>query len=166
MTEYVPDPAARVCAVCGRVADQNEEGGYLHIADLLSGEADHPVVPVLPGEVHTNGKCDFCYGDNPTFIVPVRTFEFDGVPRIELPEVTIKGMGSIGDWAACEPCAKLIERNAWSALLRRLQENDPRAAIPEVATSTRRRWRKVRANITGSVRPFTWPTPPSTGGPA
>ncbi len=42
-------------------------------------------------------KCDFCSGFNIAWVYPAASFQF------------IPGIGSEGDWAACEPCAEIIE---------------------------------------------------------
>jgi hypothetical protein len=162
MTDIPPD--LRVCAVCGRVLDRVDGSGYLHFADAIAGGADHPVVPVLPGAVHVNGSCDFCYGPAPTFLVPVRDFVFEGAPQVRTPDGVVRETGSQGNWSACRDCATLIERNDWNGIFRRAIASHPAAGgAPEVRSALRRMFRQVRSNITGAVRPFTFPRPGDPG---
>ena len=58
--------------------------------------------------------CDFCSGSDPIWVYPAREFA-----------VTAYGWGSSGGWAACAPCADLIERGDWTALAERTTVKAP-----------------------------------------
>lgn len=160
------DPRARVCAVCGRPAEHYSDHGWLHLADTITGTADHPVVPVEPGEVHLAAVCDFCYEPEPGFCLPVRDFLFGGmVATTDMPDGNKARNESLGNWAACGVCAKLIERNDWNGLIRRVLASyaerrgyEPSAALRD---ELRRQYRALRKNIIGAVRPAVWPQPPA-----
>jgi hypothetical protein len=72
--------------------------------------------------------CDFCSGSDPIWVYPAREFA-----------VTAYGWGSSGGWAACAPCADLIERGDWTALAERAVE-----ANLQVRTASAR-WPEARA---------------------
>jgi hypothetical protein len=52
------------------------------------------------------GRCDFCSSTEIKWRYPAKSF-------------TIGEYGSLGDWAACEECSRLIEMNAHDDLARR-----------------------------------------------
>lgn len=137
----------RVCAVCARVSEYSEAEGYFHLRDQ-----SHPVVPVRPSEVRTEWLCDFCSTAGVGFLLPARDFPMPGQPR------HVSG----GGWNACTECAALIERNQWSALVRRVRALDPAKDNDDVAAALARLWRELRRNITGGLRAF--PPGTSTGG--
>jgi hypothetical protein len=56
---------------------------------------------------------------------------------------------SRGNWAACAPCANLIETDRWDELLLRYG-----AAPMDVQAAVWTLWKALRANITGSIRPL------------
>lgn len=157
MTEL--DPRIRVCAVCGAVLEHTKgafgEDQWLH----LRNPDGHVVVPALPTEVHTNGACDMCSARFPRFELPAA--DFDIPPLAGQPT----GTGSRGNWACCEGCATLIEANRWDRLVARAQAALERAQgaplTPPVAAHLRQVYRRLRANVTGPVRPLQWPTPPA-----
>ena len=59
--------------------------------------------------------CDFCSGEDPVWVYPARHFA-----------VTAYAWGSSRGWAACAPCADLVERGDWATLAERAVEADPR----------------------------------------
>jgi hypothetical protein len=140
------DPDSRVCMVCGRVLDYHSGRGWAHtIADQPG--LDHPAIPVTPDEAGDQviGRCDFCYADEVKYTLPAESF-------------IIGRHGSQGDWAACDGCAREIEKNAWNALLRRvLASHTARhgAPPPEVEQALRALYRELRKHVTGSLRPAT-----------
>lgn len=150
----------RVCAVCGRVADHVHGKGWLHVADAISDAGqDHLVIPVRPDEIHTIGHCDFCNALHPAFMLPVRDFLYPGSARLVFPDGDTGRSGSSGGWSACTDCARLLERNEWNGILRRVTASRAEARHPEVQEGLRRLYRQVRANVTGAVRPLEWPKP-------
>jgi hypothetical protein len=72
--------------------------------------------------------CDFCSARDPVWVYPAREFA-----------VAAYGWGSAGGWAACAPCADLIERDDWAALAERTV-----AANPQVRTAAAG-WPQARA---------------------
>jgi hypothetical protein len=151
------EPKAQVCAVCARVLNPmtNEKGemiGWMH-AIGTADELDHPAVPVAPTDVQTRYLCDFCNGEDPVWTLPVRGFD---VPKINEDQ---KITGTSGEnWAACADCAALIDRNQWSALLRRVISGwELRYHVPmdpKAQTNLSASYRLLRKNITGPLRPF------------
>lgn len=140
----VPAFEPSVCGVCGRVLDHRDDVGFVHTVGDTG--ADHEPVPVpMEQALVVAVRCDFCYVDHPAWVIPAR--EFEAMP----------GHMSAGDWAACDECARLIESNQWSALIRRAAESwqrrhgEPMAA--PVLAGLPRLYRLLRKNITGSKQP-------------
>jgi hypothetical protein len=130
-----------ICRVCRRVLDlyTDRDGVRLQHTFQDGMVADHEADPVPASQMEQRGRCDFCNADFPEFEVPVRDFI--------VPDLA--GHASAGNWAACRPCAGLIEADRWNALLRRRDWGSP-----EREAAARRLWRAVRRNITGSIRPI------------
>ena len=149
MDSLTSDPDARVCGVCGRVLDHvtfpdgSRPNFWRHTQ--ADQPEDHQPVPVLPGEVPTRGRCDFCQAEDPTWVLPARDFDLVGLPT-----------GSKGDWAACDTCANLISMDRWNALLARAvaswEERHGKDSIAPVFMG--RLYRTLRKNITGAIRPL------------
>jgi hypothetical protein len=146
------DEASHICGVCGRVLDWGPKVGFIHNIMDASEELDHIAVPVPAADApqQVRARCDFCSGENPTWELPARDFEFEG----------IAGSGSIGDWAACDICADLIRKNAWTALTKRSAEwfgknNNQPPLDGQGLANLRRMHRQLRQNITGPIRPLT-----------
>lgn len=139
-----PDSEPFVCGVCGRVLDHHEGIGYLHTTG--DSFADHDPVPVPQAEaLLVAGRCDFCYVDYPEWVVPASDFE------------VLPGHMSQGPWAACSVCAGLIEKDQWSALVRRAiagYEERHGGFMPEQAQSNLSpMYRRLRKHITGALQP-------------
>ena len=115
----------RICKTCNVALDtaMTIDGvGYQHPARM--GTVDHEVVPVEPTE-DWRGACDFCRTGTAAWVLPVRDF----APS-ELPQHT-----STGGWAACGECARLIEKDQWNALVRRVVSDFPEYyGVPEMQT--------------------------------
>ena len=62
--------------------------------------------------------CDFCSAPHPVWVYPARQFA-----------VTAYAWGSSGGWAACAPCADLVERGDWAALAERAVDANPRLRV-------------------------------------
>ena len=145
------DERRRVCAVCGRILNVyvSPEGrrAWLHTyADLPE---DHPAVPVDLGDgIHPRPRCDFCDSEQPTWELPARSFILPGLSSGPVEDA------SHGNWAACDRCAQMIDRNQWNALRRRaLAAWSDRADDPTQQTAVERQlgqlYRQLRRNITG-----------------
>ena len=92
-----------VCAICDVALNVSSDiDGMTYIHPL---PADHDPVPVKAPE-GWRGRCDFCFAEPGDWIVPAKTFA--------VPVAT-----SAEDWAACNTCVALIERDQWNALVRR-----------------------------------------------
>lgn len=142
------DDVIIICAVCRRVLHNYiDETGAEYIHTEQDSPADHEPQPIRAPEGYREGRCDFCNHDWPEFVLPVRDFVPPGRPN-EM---------SLGSWAACPTCGKLIDSNRWSDLvarvvaLRELEGNpvsaDQRAQIGAL-------YRRLRKNISGSLRPI------------
>jgi hypothetical protein len=57
--------------------------------------------------------CDFCSRDDPAWTFPCETFEEPNVPWLPFRHM------SVGQWGACETCAKLIRTRRWNRLASR-----------------------------------------------
>lgn len=141
------DEPRKICLVCGFVLDYHgATGTYEHNFSTVSdGLADHPVIPVLVAEApeQLQEKCDFCFADETSWVVPARTFQ--------MPHVS--GHVSTGDWAACAHCGPLIAKDRWNELFRRVKvswEARNGAMAPMVETSVKSMHRTLRKNITGA----------------
>ena len=144
------DDKGRVCIVCGRPLDYQEGVGWIHTLSSLPDETDHPVIPVLPEEAgeQVRARCDFCFADYPTWILPAEDWE-------TIPEMSM----SQGDWAACDACAACIQKNAWNRLLERVQVSyrarhgdlEPEV-VEEVERAQKRLYRQLRKHATGALR--------------
>lgn len=137
-----------VCVECRRVLDTVTRDGATHYAhtyqDLQDG-VDHEPVPVEAPEGYRGGRCDFCSSDTPTYVLPARDFD------------TEFNAGSAADWAVCDGCAPLIERDQWNRLLDRVSEVREARGHPTgeaERTAMKRLWRTLRKNITGSLKPI------------
>jgi hypothetical protein len=150
MDEYKGANAPRkMCLVCGNVLDYHEASDtYDHTIatiDEMGGAVDHPVIPVFPSEAPQQlvEKCDFCYADGTSWVVPARSFT--------LPYTN---SASTGDWAACALCGPLVVHNRWNELFRRVkagwQARMGEEMPPPVETSLKAMYRKLRKNITGA----------------
>src|SRR3954449_10941926 len=93
---------AAACAVCGHVLDFVTPQGWAHPAWLVP--EDHLAVAVDPSEIAVRGKCDFCFADEPQWVLPVASFE------------TPEGWGSDGDWATCDRCSTFLDLDDWRGL--------------------------------------------------
>ncbi len=120
--------------------------GWMH-SIAAPDEADHIAVPVSADEVQVRGRCDFCFTDEPTWVLPVTKI------RYEIPGHG--GGGFDSDWAACDDCAALIDRNQWNALLRRVKMSwqDRHGPMPDTTeTQLKGLYRTIRKNVSGSLK--------------
>lgn len=139
----VSSPEVHVCNRCGRVLDHEEGVGFIHT--ISDANADHEPEPVPVSEaLVVAGRCDFCTRDFPEWVVPASEFE------------VTPGHMSGDDWAACNECAALIEKDQWNALIRRAKAGweDRNGPMPaELEGSIPRLYRLLRRHITGSIKP-------------
>jgi hypothetical protein len=142
-----PKPVVYICEVCGRSLDLRSDAEGMALVHTAQDAADHEPVPVPMPEGWTGGRCDFCNGEPPTHVLPARDFAVPGYE--EFGE-------SLGDWAACADCAPLIERNQWSALVRRAADAqcalNPFASRAMVERHLTAVYRRLRRNVTGALK--------------
>lgn len=155
------DESRQVCAVCARVLSEltdrvTGQKTWIHPLDMeLGGEEDHPPVPVMPNEITTDARCDFCFQPDPQWVLPVNDFPYDNLTALGL----LASYGSAGSWAACDTCADFLNRGLWPNLTRRAM-----AAFRErhgtgekdiddfVDDQLRSMYRQLRKNVAGPVR--------------
>lgn len=149
-----PDYASkrRICAVCGHTLDYYgwDDGspglGWDHTPyDKTLGNADHPAIPVLPGEVPDEGRCDFCLTGHPTYVVPAEDFQVD------------PGHMSHGDWAACPECGILVQAKQWNTLVYRVWSLSPfRDEMPKAMLmfGFKKLYADLEKHITGELIPI------------
>lgn len=120
-----------VCSVCGRVLSYDgTEQRYVHnLQDQI--REDHPPVAVHASEMPThNARCDFCNRDvahEDIWTVPASDFQMPqaiGITASGKVDSTRPQM-SVGDWAACLDCVRLIQRDRWSQLVKRVLDTAP-----------------------------------------
>lgn len=144
----------KTCAVCARVLNKLERDGeettWIH---GLGSDADHIAVPVEQDEVQTAYRCDFCNQDEAVWTLPTSRFVMPGL------ENTGFTAGAGENWATCGACGELIDKNQWSALLRRVVASwETRYGTPMGESSQgalKALYRELRKNIKGSMKPFT-----------
>ncbi len=70
----------------------------------------------------TSCVCDFCSSEKVRWAYPAEDFLVGAIAAVD-PETgqpfEVQPMGSKGPWAACDPCAELIERGDYEALRQR-----------------------------------------------
>ncbi|WP_336794082.1 hypothetical protein [Gordonia malaquae] len=134
------DSPAIICEICQSRLDSilGDKGvEYLHPARV--GDADHDVVPVEAGP-DWRGFCDFCRTGTATWVLPVSDFH-------------VQGQVSAGDWAVCDTCAPLIEKNQWNALVRNIASTyEGDIPVGDVTTTLNGLYRLVRKHTTGGLR--------------
>lgn len=144
-----------ICDVCKSALNSRADGNLTGI-DYIHPEGrgeDHEPKPVEAPE-DWRGECDFCSDTNPAFILPTRGFKMPGLDV--LPDDHM----SAGDWAACDTCAKLIERDQWNRLVQRAVDaqigRTPGMQFlrDDLTTRLGRMYRVIRKNTTGPLRPL------------
>lgn len=143
-SEMIPS-GVHVCRKCLRVLDESSTSGFQHTMQDM--DADHAPDPAPYHSVmEVRGRCDFCNRDHPDFVLPVRDY------------VVAPGHVNQGDWAACKGCAALIEKDQWSALVRRVvaiaMETKPESERKAVEVGVPRAYRMLRKHIIGSLKPL------------
>ncbi len=102
-------------------------------------------------QVQVRGRCDFCFADNPVWVVPAKEIRYE-IPALD------SGGGMDSDWAACDPCGQLIMKDRWNALLDRVQGSWERRNFESMTETMqaelRKLYRLLRKSITGSLRPI------------
>jgi hypothetical protein len=141
-------PPRRVCAVCARVLNHHEVDGWQH---TRQDPDDHPVVPVIDGEVQVRGRCDFCSAEPPVSFVVSEPIKMIAVADDDEPLPVTR---SDSTWACCAVCDRLIRKGRWTQVsersLRSMSALQGGAMVPaEVATTLRQLHQVVAANMVG-----------------
>jgi hypothetical protein len=93
------------CAICGASGADRAHAKY----GIICKRCDEGLPKI----------CDFCSSKEIAYRYPARTFVTDPV-LVENPNPLVNlGTRSIADWAACEPCAELIEQYQYTRLAQR-----------------------------------------------
>lgn len=119
-------PAAMVCAQCSQPLNRyiplnalGEQVGDVIYTHVKNQKADHEAVP-QPRAEHFEEQltqfCDFCTSTEVRW-----RYRAPGIKMLVLgdDDDPVGQHHSSSDWAACEPCARLIERRSKKALLQR-----------------------------------------------
>lgn len=141
-------PHRRVCAVCARVLSHHEVDGWQH---ALQDTDDHPVVPVLPDEVHTRTRCDFCSSEPTISFIVAEPIDMIAVADDD-EQVAVSRSDST--WACCAVCDRLIRKRRWAEVsersLRAMSAQQGGAMVSaEVATTLRQLHQVIAANMVG-----------------
>lgn len=140
----------KFCAVCGHAlnhfVDREGNEAWIHPMDLVE-TPDHPPVPI-DRQVTSIIKCDFCSVENAPWVVPANSFEMPTVQGVNYDQM------SNGDWAACDICVDLINRQRWTALVKRSNDmlyKKYGIALPNnvLHRMTSDLYRRLAVNITG-----------------
>lgn len=141
-------PHRRVCAVCARVLNHHEVNGWQH---ALQDPDDHPVVPVLPGEVQCRSRCDLCSAEPTVSFIVSEPIELVAVAD---DDEQLAVSRSDSTWACCAVCDRLIRKRRWAEVsersLRAMSAQQGGAMVPaEVATTLRQLHQVIAANMVG-----------------
>lgn len=147
------DEEWQVCGVCARVLERvsdrhTGEVTWLHPTDVRKEGEDHPAVPVPQSQVQVAAKCDFCFADGPTWMLPVDHFPIPGVAASG-PEVI-----SHSNWSTCDDCGSLIRRGYWERLADRAARSFRRRHGAVDIESVRALYREVQAHTSGPLHPI------------
>lgn len=148
----MPETEKRACAVCARPLMPVEVDGKTTWIHTVPDDEDHIAVPVRQDEVQTAHRCDFCTQDKAAYTLPTYSFK---MPGLGVADITANA-GE--DWATCEACAELIEKNQWSALHRRVittwETRHERPMEEASQGALKAMYRSLRKNISGSMKPL------------
>ncbi|GAA3145477.1 hypothetical protein GCM10020255_023340 [Rhodococcus baikonurensis] len=98
-----------ICSICLKALDSKlDEDGVTYIHGEQHGDLGHEPDPI-EAPADWRGACDFCSTDQAVWELPAKTF------------TAINNHISAENWAACNTCAALIEKNQWNALVRRVK---------------------------------------------
>ena len=134
----------RDCAVCARPLTFHSGQGYIHIQDA---DLDHIPVPVEPGEVRTNYRCDFCNVEltGTWWDIPARDFE------TAFSTVDLVNMDGGEGWAACSECAPYVNVRDWRGLVRRVARSFPEPMPTESRVRLMETYRRLDEHICGPM---------------
>lgn len=142
--------AVMICATCNNAVDRYTDDTGLTYIHTPQDPDDHPVVPIRPG-TDWRGRCDFCSHWPAQWRLPARSFTIPGNTQ----------HGSEGSWAACNECARLIERNQWTAVIRRCLAHTKNvhptitdAELDQYQHGIGALYKALRKHITGSLTPL------------
>lgn len=143
-----------ICQTCDRALFRTAAPDYVVYSHNPSDPDDHTPVPV-DAPPHWRGRCDFCTTAAAEFVVPARDFTAPNTPNLS----------SLGNWAACTPCAMLIDSNRWNNVLQRAitahQQLHGHPVTEHHISALRALHRAVRGAINGAIRRIP-PAPPQS----
>lgn len=128
------------CRTCGYILNINAFNQPEHPSTAPS---DHPVDAAPSYMVKLVELCDFCTTNQSPWVLPVKSF------------AVYPGGESLGDWAACQECAELINADDWDGLTRRAIEHYQRRnpeSEPILNQYFTVLYAAVRKNTTGPLR--------------
>lgn len=129
------------CGVCGHVLNRYTGSFGETWIHSLEKDNDHPPVPVPVDSIHTTFMCDFCLAENARWALPVE--DYTAAPTGE----------NVGDWAACDVCASLLQADDWDGITSRavaaMQERHPGA--PDNRPAFDFLYQQLRQHIIGEV---------------
>lgn len=143
------DIAAIQCGVCGVLLNYLD-GKPIHAGDL-SGEIDHPTVPVPFNPQTARYKCDICAEVNDD-VTTAHT-----LPANDFDDPVVPNAHCRGGWALCPTCSSHVKADDWPALAERAYEG-----LGESSKKYERELRawikllhaRLRENITGPIQPY------------
>lgn len=144
------DEQVWVCQACHHTLELYTDTEGFTFRHTVQDADDHVVIPTL-ADGDMAPRCDFCNIDEAAYWLPVRDFEMLRMPEDEPIHQ------STGSWSACTECARLIETNRWSALVRRhgaLAAEQRGEPLPDdVLAAVAAMYRKLRKHISGPLKP-------------
>ena len=130
------------CGVCGHVLNRYTGSFGETWIHSLETDNDHPAVPVPVDSIHTTFMCDFCLAENARWALPVE--DYTAAPTGQ----------NVGDWAACDVCASLLQADDWDTLTNRAVEAMQRRhpGTPSNREAFNFLYQQLRQHIIGAVR--------------
>lgn len=111
------DHTPMACAICGFALDFDAFYGK-SVHTIASQQTDHEPLPVPATDLpEMNAFCDFCGKrvlQADIWTVPCESFEHP----MQIPGDRLRM--SVGDWACCPVCAKLVTEDRWTHLVERV----------------------------------------------
>jgi hypothetical protein len=106
-----------------------------------------------PLDLADDRGCDFC-GCPPVTAYPARALSLAGtMTHLDGSRVEVDSHQDAGDWLACAPCERLIERERYDRLADRAARHADRVARGEVPTCVPRKiGKRFRSEASASVR--------------
>lgn len=149
-----------ICRVCHRPLDVYEERNPIgdlsefkmfHTAFDVANGVRHEPDPVrlkdVPGQ-EVVGVCDFCTAPSPTWLYDCKNFNSTVIGFKEETGEQVSS-GSIGAWAACDACHRLIGFGNWDKLTRNAVANHSPAHRHALRAALRHLYKEFDANRIG-----------------